>query len=134
MDLRSRRFAKIDLPKVFPTIPHITKIQFIWEEFRRLNSLLSSERFTESEIASFAESAKLWRSKFLEVYQSKNVTPYMHAFVSHVPEFLQILGTIVPFTQQGLEKLNDNLTQYFYHASNHRDLEALMQMLQKVTG
>ena len=43
----------------------------------------SSERFTESEIASFAESAKLWRSKFLEVYQSKNVTPYMHAFVSH---------------------------------------------------
>ena len=55
----------------------------------------------------------------------------MHAFVSHVPEFLQIHGAIVPFTQQGLEKLNDSLTQYFYRGSNHRDQEALTQMLQK---
>ena len=51
--------AKIDLPKAFPTIPHVEKIQFIWEEFHRLNSLLSSENFTESEIASFAASARM---------------------------------------------------------------------------
>ena len=53
---------------------------------------------------SFAESAKSWRSKFLEVYQAKNVTPYMHPFVTRVPEFLQIHGAVVPCTQQGLEK------------------------------
>ena len=65
----------------------------------------------------------MWQSKFLEVYRSKNVTPYMHAFVSHVPEFLKIHGAIVLFTQQGLEKLN-SLTQFYYHGSNHRDQEA----------
>ena len=128
---KHRLFARIDLPNAFPTIPHVQKIQCIWEEFRRLNSLLSSESFTESEIASFTVSAKSWRSNFLEVYQSKNVTPYMHAFVCHVPEFLRIHGAIVPFTQQGLEKLNDSLTQFFYRGSNHRDQEALTQMLQK---
>ena len=110
---KHRLFARIDLPNAFPTIPHVQKIQCIWEEFRRLNSLLSSESFTESEIASFTASAKSWRSNFLEVYQSKDVTPYMHAFVCHVPEFLRIHGAIVPFTQQGLEKLNDSLTQFF---------------------
>ena len=84
---KHRLFANIDLPKSFPTIPHVEKIQYIWREFRRLNSLLSSESFTECEIESFATGARSWRSKFLEVYQTKNVTPYMHAFVSHVPEF-----------------------------------------------
>ena len=128
---KHRLFARIDLPNAFPTIPHVQKIQCIWEEFRRLNSLLSSESFTASEISSFTASAKSWRSNFLEVYQSKNVTPYMHAFVCHVPEFLRIHGAIVPFTQQGLEKLNDSLTQFFYRGSNHRDQEALTQMLQK---
>ena len=117
-------------PKPFLSY-YVEKIQYIWEEFRRLNSLLSSDSFPESEIESFAISAKSWRSKFLEMYQSKNVTPYMHAFVSHVPEVLRIHGAIVPFTQQGLEKLNDSFTQFFYRGSNHRDQEALTQMLQK---
>ena len=92
----------------------------------------SPDKYTESEIASFAASAKMWRSKFLEVYQSKNVTPYLHAFVSDVPEFLQIHGVIIPFTQQVLEKLNDSLTQFYYRGSNHRDQDALTQLLQKV--
>ena len=32
----------------------------------------------------------------------ENVTPYMHAFVAHVPEFIRIHGAIVPYTQQGV--------------------------------
>ena len=44
---------------------------------------------------------------------------------------LDLLGAIVPYTQQGLEKLNDSLTQFYYSGSNHRETEALTQMLQK---
>ena len=102
----------------------------IWTNFHRLNSQLSSDSFTSGEISVFEEDVKSWRSKFLEVYQSKHVTPYMHAFVAHVPEFLGIHGAIVPYTQQGLEKLNDSLTQFYYLSSN-RETEALTQMLQK---
>ena len=124
---KHRLFKNIDLPQRFPSIPNIEKIMDIWTNFHRLNSQLSSDSFTSGEISVFEEDMKSWRSKFLEVYQSKHVTPYMHAFVAHVPG---IHGAIVPYTQQGLEKLNDSLTQFYYLGSNHRETEALTQMLQ----
>ena len=41
-------------------------------------------------------------------------------------------GDVVAFTQQGLEKLNDNITtQHFQRASNHRDYEALKRIIEK---
>ena len=113
---KHRLLGKIDFPQRFPSIPNIEKIQFIWTEFRRLNSLLSSDSFSSADITTFAEDAKLWQTKFLHVYQTKNITPYMHAFVSHVPEFLKIHGAIAPYTQQGLEKLNDSLNFFTMEA------------------
>ena len=57
----------------------------------------------------------------------------MHAMAQHVPEFLQLhKGNIVQFTQQGLEKLNDVSTKNYQRSSNHRDHEALKEMLQKM--
>ena len=35
------------------------------------------------------------------------------------------------FSQQGLEKLNDLTTKHFQHASNHREYDALKQVLEK---
>ena len=48
---------------------------------------------------------------FLSVYQTNDVTPYIHLLVSHIPQFLEMYGTLAPFSQQGLEKLNDDLTR-----------------------
>jgi len=58
------------------------------------------------------------------VYQTKDVTPYIHALLNHVPEFIRLHGNLISFTQQGLEKLNDVSTKEFQRASNHRDFEA----------
>ena len=41
-----------------------------------------------------------------------------------------IHGSILPFTQQGLEKLNDAVTKNFFRSSCHRD-EALKQLIEK---
>jgi len=50
----------------------------------------------------------------------------------YIPEFLHLNhGNISIFSQQGLEKLNDVSTQHFQRSSNHRNEEALTQMLQK---
>lgn len=57
---------------------------------------------------------------FLSVYQTKSIPPYMHLLVSHIPQFLEIYGTIAPFSQ-GLEKLNDDLTKDYFRSTNHRD-------------
>lgn len=53
---------------------------------------------------------------------------YMHTLVSHVPEFSEMYGTIALFSQQGLEKLNED----YFRSTNHRDRDALKQMLLKL--
>ena len=36
------------------------------------------------------------------------------------------------YSQQGLEKLNDNVTKHYFGSTNHRDKDALTQMLLKL--
>jgi len=79
----------------------------------------------------FQLKAKAWVRKFCSVYQTKHVTPYVHALAMHVPEFIRLHGNITKFTQQGLEKLNDLTTKHYLHSTNHRETEALMQLMEK---
>lgn len=48
-----------------------------------------------------------------------------------MPQFLSIHGAVNPFTQQGVEKLNDMYTHYYFHSTNHRESGALKQLLLK---
>ena len=57
----------------------------------------------------------------------------MHALSQHVPEFLELYGNINCFNQQGLEKYNDQCSKDYFRSSNHRNIEALRQMLLKKT-
>ena len=52
----------------------------------------------------------------------------LHSLVYHVPEFIKAHGNISKFTQQGLEKLND---LHFWRSTNHRDEQALKQVMEK---
>ena len=54
----------------------------------------------------------------------------MHAFVVHIPEFIQIHGNLNLFSLQGLEKLNEIKTQNFHRSSNKKE-NFLVQMLPK---
>ena len=65
------------------------------------------------------------------MYQSKDVTQYIHCFGMHVSQLIELYRNIVTFTQRGLEKLNDTTTIYFQHSSNHREHQALKQILEK---
>ena len=69
-----------------------------------------------------------WVGQTVSLYQTKDVTPYVHAFSMHVPEFLRLHNM---FTQQGLEKLNDLATKYFRRGTNHHDKKALQQILER---
>ena len=40
----------------------------------------------------------------------KCIKAYMHALVAHLPQFITLYCSIIPFTQQGLEHLNDHYT------------------------
>ena len=67
---------------------------------------------------------------FCSVYQTKHVTPYVHVFAMHVPQFIRLYRNITKFTQHGLEKLNDLTTKQYLRSTNHRETEALVQLIE----
>jgi len=47
------------------------------------------ETFPSIEVVdTIKEEVKEWIRDFLKIYQTRDVTPYMHAFHCHVPQFL----------------------------------------------
>ena len=62
---------------------------------------------------------KRWLRVYLKLGFKKSITPYMHIFVSHTCTFLLIHYDLNSFNCQGLERLNQQLRQFYRHASNH---------------
>ncbi len=50
---------------------------------------------------------------------------------NHVPEFLNLHRSLLPFTQHGLEKYNDVVTEHYFRSSIHKGGQALVQIIQK---
>ena len=61
------------------------------------------------------------------------ITPYMHSFVFHIPEFLDKYKNVNIFNTQGLEKLNDHTTIDFRTSTNKnkKDNKYLSQLFAK---
>ena len=124
-----RLHKSINIPVLFPALNKKEQLGRLWNDFFSLINNINNEEFAN--IEELRTSIKEWVKLFLFIYQSKDVTPYIHAFMMHVPEFIALHGNLVSFTQQGLEKLNDFSTKQFQRASNHRNIESLKQLLEK---
>ena len=87
---------------------------------QKLNEMFSkaSENITEKDISDFESQSGEWVQKFIQVYQTKANTPYIQVMSNHVGEFMTIHGSILPFTQQGLEKFNDIVTKQYFRATS----------------
>ena len=82
-----------------------------------LVDMLSSTNDSGVDICQFNQQTKSWFNLFLPIYPSKHITPYMHALLWHVPEFLELHGTLYLFTQPCLENLNDKTTTDFFRSA-----------------
>ena len=56
-----------------------------------------------------------------EGYHPKNVTPYMHCLLYHVPAFLDSYGSLSANSGQGVEKTNDIVKQIHHGKTNKLD-------------
>ena len=123
-------FKQINISYLLPNNQHSHIIQDIWDEFSStIMDLKQNMDFTE--VPEFKSKVDHWMQKFLVVYQTKDVTPYMHALVSHVPEFLKLYGNIEFFTQQGMEKYNDITSKNYFRSTNHQGVSAIKQLFLK---
>jgi len=88
-------------------------------------------KFDNLDVVEFERRARAWVELYAATYQTKNVTPYMHIYANHVAESIKINGDINRFSQQGLEKLNDLITKWYFRGTNHKGVTALTQIIQK---
>ena len=121
----------IDFPSLLPGDQNIEKLQQLWSEFMEIIGDLKLDYKTDESIVQLEEKIKGWFKIFLSLYQAKDVTPYMHALYSHVPEFLKLYKNVAFFSQQGIEKYNDVASKNYFRSSNHREISALKQLLKK---
>ena len=122
-----RIFKAINISELFPDLSNNTIICKLWKDF-----LLMTQQMTDPNTVpeDFMANAQSWVTLYLSIYQTKNVT---HAFAMHVWEFLKLYGSLEPFSQQALEKLNDLTTLHYLRETNHhhKDDEALRQLILK---
>ena len=123
-------FKNINIILLFPDITNNDKIQELWKSFGGIYQQLQSNDHLNAD--QLQDDVDAWISLFTSIYQTKHVTPYIHILVSHIPQFIKIYGTLAPFSQQGLEKLNDNLTKNYFSSTNHHDSESLSQLIFKL--
>lgn len=107
-------FHNVNIEALLPNFDstECARIQNLWTGLLELNMLFSKPAGALSPLAidEFKQGAKQWVRDFIDVYHNDNVTPYIHAMMQNVSQFMTIHGSILSFTQQGLEKHNDNTT------------------------
>ena len=123
-------FQNIQISSLSPNSGNQDKIQKILDHFWSITQDLKHD-FKPEDVGCFKDKVTSWLEKFLAVYQTKDVTPYMHALYAHVPEFLSLYTNLEYFTQQGMEKYNDVTSKNFFRSSNHRCVSALEQIFLK---
>ena len=89
------------------------------------------EDITSSDIENYEKLSREWGFEYLKICHTKEVTPYIHAVIFYVGEFLRIHGCLLPFTQHGLEKHNDTMTKDYFCSTTHQGEQALVQIMQK---
>jgi len=99
----------------------------LWKQFGALYETMNDLHPCEEKILAFHKDAKAFVSNFtslrttLEGYDHKNITPYIHVMVFHVPEIMKKFKSLKIFSGQGVEKLNDDIKMIYHRKPNKHD-------------
>ena len=109
---------------------------YVWKRFHRMFLKIKSfddEEVSEASIGQLKLELKNWLHVYDQLSQRDHITPYIHAFVFHMPQFILNFRKINLYNVQGLEKLNDLTTRYYHSSTNKQrtDNKYLLQLIQK---
>ena len=98
-------FQKISIKELLPRFTDSNKIENLWKSFIDLFGELKLDYSTDNETEAFRQNVKKWTEEFIFFYQASDVTPYMHTFRVHVPEFLELYKNISLFISKALRNI-----------------------------
>jgi hypothetical protein len=120
------------LQKIFPEM-NLTNENFVFKEFYELfNTIKLYGAPYRIDLNQLKDRLKKWLIAYSKLNDNdNNITPYVHAFVFHVPDFLRTYHDVNQFNMQGLEKLNDMATKYYHNSTNKKKGAYLGQLISK---
>ncbi len=116
--LKTTSLTKL-FPKKFQKDDFLKNFEDILNEFYKLIELIKID-YTKEEFKKAEVELKLknWLKKLLLV--DANITPYIHIFCHHIPQFIEKFQYLELFSMNGLEKLNHIVKQSYFKQTNHR--------------
>lgn len=123
------------IKKIFPNMEKYKalNINFIFKEFLSSISKIKKNEINNENVGDFKDKLKIWQKLYMKLAPSEDheLTPYIHSYINHLPEFIIKYGNINLFNVQGLEKLNDQITKVYHGATNKHKLnnKFILQML-----
>ena len=103
-----------------------------FQDFYEIMYKIRNFSFDSNYVDSLRAQINNWTDSFNKL--NKGIcTPYIHSLQKHVPEMIEKYHNINLFNIQGLEKLNDLSTTYYYSSTNKKNSGKtyLMQLMEK---
>ena len=125
---KTQAFLEI-LPEKHRTDETILTLNEILREFYDIFVFIKKDHTLNFDETSLRKRLKDWLKLYMKI-ESK-ITPYIHIFVFHVPEFISIYKNLNLHTMQGLEKLNDVTKNNFFRQTNRKKNQYTTILLEK---
>jgi len=116
---KERTLASI-FPLKFQSDPTILSLSRLFPNFfEYLNKMKKIENLSLRKKEKLVKKLKNWLKIFIDI--EPKITPYIHIFVFHLPEFLEAYPNINLFSMQSLEKKNHSVKLNYYFQTNRKD-------------
>jgi len=125
---------KKDLLDLFYEYKDDTKLvifNFVMIEFYKLFMFVKSDHSEYFDAESLKNKLKFWGKQFVKCTDGEKLTPYVHVFIFHVPEFISVYKNINRYSMQALEKLNWVTKSNYFRQTNRKPMEFINQLILK---
>ena len=115
---------KKSLMQLFPEYKDDNKLKlfnFVFCEFYELHKFIKLDHTLYFDEDSLKTRLKNWLKSFVRVTDGEKLTPYVHTFVFHVPEFITKFKNLNLFSMQALERLNSTNKARYQRRTNKKD-------------
>ncbi|CAC5358818.1 unnamed protein product [Mytilus coruscus] len=99
----------------------------LWKDFSAIYNFICSDLCETKDAQSIFTQCKQWVDKFSSLgdkrkgYAQKNITPYIHCLLYHVPYFIVNYGSLRKFSGQPTEKVNGDIKAIHHQKTNRYD-------------
>ena len=110
-------FHAINVKELLPGLDDkLLRIQQLWNRLLQLDKIFSrrASDLSSSDIKNFEDEARSWSQLFISVYHDSHDTPYIHAMINRVSEFMTLHGMAASYlSRSSLEKYKVVTKDYF---------------------